>query len=97
MGAAAAAPPAAGGWAHKWAAPPPDVEIASHPPDARSDAARAVGDHVARQLGEGRSLYCIVRDPFVEARIGGFDGRALPARCLASPAAAVAAAPDPAR
>ena len=64
-------------WEDRWGAPPPDVPIAAVPVDARAPRARELAAHVAAELERGRSLYCIVRDPYVTARIGGFDGRAL--------------------
>lgn len=69
-------------WSHKWAAPPPDISIPISPPDARARASREVCEHIHSQLRLGRSLYCIVHDVYVLARIGGFDGRALPPHCL---------------
>lgn len=77
------APPVTPGpWADRWLAPPPDVAVATSPSGARARAAREIGAHVAAELERGRSLYCIVHDPDVQERIGGFDGRALPPRCL---------------
>ena len=70
---------ASGPWSDRWGAPPADVAIDVVPRGARAAAAREVADHLCRELELGRSLYCIVRDPYVEERIGGFDGRALPA------------------
>ena len=75
---------AAGPWANRWCEPPQDVAIGISPAGARARAAREVAEHVAGELERGRSLYCIVRDRFVQARIGGFDGRALPAEALAA-------------
>lgn len=69
------------GWEDRWGSPPPDVSIAITPPDARASAADDVGEHIARELHRGRSLYCIVRDRYVGIRLGEFDGRALPVRC----------------
>jgi hypothetical protein len=66
-------------WTPLWASPPADVAIAITPQDARARSADEVGEHVANELGRGRPLYCIVRDRYVADRIGGFDGRALPA------------------
>ncbi len=67
------------GWDDRWSAPPPDLAIEIAPPDARERAAREIAEHVAAELGRGRSLYRVVRDAYVRNRIGGFDGRALPA------------------
>ncbi len=77
--------PTSGPWSHKWADPPPDVTVQTSPAGRRSPAAGEVADHIGRELGKGRSLYCIVRDAYVQARIGGFDGRALPTRALRQP------------
>lgn len=66
-----------GPWAGKWVSPPPDIAVPTVPEDARATTARAVADHIADALLRGRSLYCVVHDPFVLERIGGFDGRAL--------------------
>lgn len=53
-----------------------DVAIATEPPDARRASATAIARHVAEQLRAGRSLFNVIDDPFVQARIGA-DGRAL--------------------
>ncbi len=70
-------------WTDRWMAPPPDLAIGTSPRGMRDRAAREVGDYVAAELDRGRSLYCIVHDRYVQARIGGFDGRALTADALA--------------
>lgn len=71
-----------GPWAHKWLEPPPDITIATSPAGGRTQAAREIAQHVLSELARERSLYCIVDDRCVQARIGGFDGRALPSHCL---------------
>lgn len=68
-----------GGWAGRWGNPPPDLAVGTSPAEARALRAREIGQHVARELERGRPLYCIVRDEYIAERIGGFDGRALPA------------------
>lgn len=60
-----------------WATPPADIAVPISPQNARAQSAREVGNHVTTELDRGRPLYCIVHDPFVVDRIGGFDGRAL--------------------
>jgi hypothetical protein len=67
------------GWEDRWSAPPPDIAIEVAPPGAREQASREIAEHVAAELARGRSLYRVVRDAYVRTRIGGFDGRALPA------------------
>ncbi len=76
------APRALGPWAGRFISPPRDTVIETSPSGARARAAREVADHIRDELDLGRSLYCIVHDTFVTARIGGFDGRALPPHCL---------------
>ncbi len=76
------APAKPGPWADRSLSPPPDIAIAIKPASGRMRAAAAVSDHIREQLNQGRSLYCIVHDPVVQARLGGFDGRALPEHCL---------------
>ncbi|WP_158276587.1 hypothetical protein [Paraconexibacter algicola] len=74
-----AAPPRStpGPWARKYVAPPPDIAMTITPAGARARAAQQVGAHIATELERGRSLYCVVHDPEILARLGGFDGRAL--------------------
>jgi hypothetical protein len=71
-----------GPWADKFLSPPPDIAVAISPATGRRAAATAVSEHILEQLEAGRSLYCIVHDPEVQAHLGGFDGRALPEHCL---------------
>ena len=69
-----------GPWADRWTDPPPDIIIDTSPPGARGRTAEQIAAHVRGELERGRSLYCIVHDSYIRARIGGFDGRALPSR-----------------
>ncbi len=71
-----------GPWAHRFASPPPDILIDVTSAAGRSTAANEVAEHIRAELSRGRSLYCIVHDPYILRRLGGFDGRALPAHCL---------------
>lgn len=68
-------------WTRGWLEPPPDLAVGTLPPGGRSRSAREIGAHVTSELDRGRSLYNIVRDPYVLDRLGGFDGRALPPHC----------------